>query len=331
MCSASRKWKNPPPPKDRCWSKSMPPRPTRWIGTSCEPTPLSPAWGRVSGGPKINRLGADLAGVVETVGAGVSEFKPGDAVFGSIGAGGFAEYACAAEKYFVHKPANVSFAAAAATPIVGLTAIQGMRDYGHIQSGQKVLVNGASGGIGTFAVQYAKALGAEVTGVTSTRNLELVRSIGADHVVDYTQTDFSQTGQQYDLIFDTIGNISMSAARRALKAKGRCVVAGFTTLRHIAALGLFGNLKAEKAERKIGMMGTAEVKKPDLSLIQELLATGKLVPVIDRTYPLHETAQAIAYLEQGHALWQGDGVDCLSLRRSTCSKPETSGWATVSC
>ena len=251
--------------------------------------------------PKVTRLGADLAGVVEAVGAGVSDFKPGDAVFGSIGAGGFAEYACAAEKYFVHKPANVSFAAAAATPIVGLTAIQGMRDYGHIQSGQKVLVNGASGGIGTFAVQYAKALGAEVTGVTSTRNLELVRSIGADHVVDYTQTDFSQTGQQYDLVFDTIGNISISAARRALSAPGRCVVAGFTTLRHLAALGLLGNLKAEKAEKKVGMMGTAEVKKPDLLLIQELLATGKLVPVIDRTYPLHETAQAIAYLEQGHA------------------------------
>ena len=168
--------------------------------------------------PKINRLGADLAGVVEAVGAGVTEFKPGEAVFGSIGAGGFAEYACAAEKYFVHKPANVSFAAAAATQIVGLTAIQGIRDYGHIQPGQKVLVNGASGGIGTFAVQYAKALGTEVTGVSSTRNLELVRSIGADHVVDYTQTDFSQTGQHYDLVFDTIGNISMSAARRALKA-----------------------------------------------------------------------------------------------------------------
>ena len=251
--------------------------------------------------PKVTRLGADLAGVVEAVGAGVTEFKPGEAVFGSIGAGGFAEYACAAEKHFVHKPANVAFEAAAATPIVGLTAIQGMRDCGHIQSGQKVLINGASGGIGTFAVQYAKALGAEVTGVCSTRNLELVRSIGVDHVVDYTQSDFSQTGQQYDLIFDTIGNIPMAAARRALQPQGRCVVAGFTTMRHIAALGLFGNLKSEKAEKKIGMMGTAEVKKADLLLIQELLATGKLVPVIDRTYPLHETAQAIAYLEQGHA------------------------------
>lgn len=251
--------------------------------------------------PKVTRLGADLAGVVEAVGAGVTEFKPGEAVFGSIGAGGFAEYACAAEKYFVHKPANVSFEAASATPIVGLTAIQGMGDYGHIQPGQKVLVNGASGGIGTFSVQYAKALGTEVTGVCSTRNLELVRAIGADHVVDYTKTDFSQTGQQYDLIFDTIGNISMSAARRALKAQGRCEVAGFTTQRHIVALSLFGNLKAEQAEKKVGMMGTAEVKKLDLLLIQELLATGKLVPVIDRTYPLHETAQAIAYLEQGHA------------------------------
>ncbi len=251
--------------------------------------------------PKVTRLGADLAGVVESVGPGVSEFRPGDAVFGSIGAGGFAEYALAAEKHLVHKPASVSFEAAAATPVVGLTAIQGMRDYGHIQSGEKVLVNGASGGIGTFAVQYAKALGAEVTGVCSTRNLEMVRSIGAEHVVDYTQADFSQTGQQYDLIFDTIGNIAISDARRALQPQGRCVVAGFTTLRHIVALSLFGNLKSEKAERKIGMMGTAEVKKADLLLIQELLATGKIVPVIDRTYPLRETAQAIAYLEQGHA------------------------------
>ena len=246
--------------------------------------------------PKATRLGADLAGVVEAVGAGVKEFKPGDAVFGSIGAGGFAEYACASEKYFVHKPANVSFEAAAATPIVGLTAIQGMRDEGHIQPGQKELVNGASGGIGTFAVQYAKSLGAEVTGVPSTRNLELVRSIGADHVVDYTKTDFSKTGQQYDLIFDTIGNLSMSAARRALQPQGRCVVAGFTSLLHIVVLSLFGSLNSEKAEKKIGMMGTADVKKEDLLTIQELLATGKVVPVIDRTYPLHETAQAIAYL-----------------------------------
>jgi NADPH:quinone reductase-like Zn-dependent oxidoreductase len=251
--------------------------------------------------PKSPKLGADFAGVVEAIGKDVTEFKPGDAVFGSIGSGAFAEYAATSEKNLALKPANVSFEAAAATPIVGLTAIQGMRDVGQLQQGKKVLVNGASGGIGTFAVQYAKALSTEVTGVCSTRNLELVRSIGADHVVDYTQTDFSKTGQQYDLIFDTIGNISISAARRALAPQGRCVVAGFTTLRHIAALGLFGNLKSEKAERKIGMMGTAEVKKADLLLIQELLATGKLVPVIDRTYPLRETAQAIAYLEQGHA------------------------------
>jgi NADPH:quinone reductase-like Zn-dependent oxidoreductase len=251
--------------------------------------------------PKVPRLGADIAGVVEAIGKDVTEFKPGDAVFGSIGAGGFAEYACAAEKHLAHKPANVSFEAAAATPVVGFTAIQGLRDLGHIQPGEKVLINGASGGIGTFAVQYAKALGAQVTGVCSTRNLELVRSIGADHVVDYTQTDFFQAGQQYDLIFDTIGNIAISAARRALQPQGRCVVAGFTTMGHLLEFAILGNLKSNKAERRIGMMGTAEVKKPDLLLIKQLLETGKIVPVIDRTYPLHETAKAIAYLEQGHA------------------------------
>lgn len=251
--------------------------------------------------PRVPRLGADIAGVVEAVGKDVMEFKPGDAVFGSIGAGGFAEYACTTEKNLVHKPANVSFEAAAASPVVGLTAIQGMRDVGHIQPDEKVLVNGASGGIGTFAVQYAKALGAEVTGVCSTRNLELVRSIGADHVVDYTQSDFSQNGQQYALIFDTIGNIAIAAARRALQPQGRCVVAGFTTLLHIFELGILGNLKSSKAEKKVGMMGTAEVKKQDLLLIKELLEAGKIVPVIDRGYPLHETAKAIAYLEQGHA------------------------------
>jgi NADPH:quinone reductase-like Zn-dependent oxidoreductase len=251
--------------------------------------------------PKTPKLGADIAGVVEAVGKDVTEFKPGDAVFGSIGAGGFAEYALAREVRLAHKPTNISFEGAASTPVVGFTAIQGMRDFGKIQPGEKVLINGASGGIGTFAVQYAKAVGAEVTGVTSTRNLELVRSIGADNVIDYTQTDFSRTGQQYDLIFDTIGNISISSAKRALNPQGRCVVAGFTTMRQLLALAFFGNLKSEKPGPRVGMMGTAQDKKEDLLVIQELLESGKIKPVIDRRYPLHETAQAIAYLETGRA------------------------------
>lgn len=251
--------------------------------------------------PKIQKLGADIAGVVETVGKNVKEFKPGDEVFGSIGAGGFAEYALAKEKHLVHKPANVSFEGAASVGVVGFTALQGLRDFGHIRAGQKVLVNGASGGIGTFAVQYAKAIGAEVTGVTSTRNLELVRSIGADHVVDYTKTDFSKTGKQYDLIFDTIGNISISAAKRALLPDGLCVVAGFTTLRGLIALALFGNLKSDKPGPKVGMMGTAEDKKEDLLVMRDLLASGKIKPVIDRRFPLRETAEAIRYLETGRA------------------------------
>lgn len=248
-----------------------------------------------------SKLGADIAGVVEAVGKDVKEFKPGDEVFGSIGAGGFAEYALAKEKNLTHKPANVSFEGAASVGVVGFTAIQGMRDYGHIQPGQKVLINGASGGIGTFAVQYAKAIGAEVTGVTSTRNLELVRSLGADHVIDYTKTDFSKTGKQYDLIFDTIGNIKIADAKRALRPDGLCIVAGFTTLLHIAALAIWGNLKSEKPGPKVGMMGTAEDKKEDLLIIRDLIASGQVKPVIDRRFPLHETPQAIAYLETGRA------------------------------
>lgn len=251
--------------------------------------------------PQNPKLGADLAGRVEAVGSKVTEFKPGDAVFGSIGSGGFAEYACAREKYFALKPENVSFSAAAAAPVVGFTALQGLRDTGRIQAGQKVLVNGASGGVGTFAVQIAKAYGAEVTGVCSTKNLEMVRSIGADHVIDYTQTDFTRNGQHYDLIYDAIGNRSVFALRRALKPQGKCVIAGFTTLFRLLEHVLLGLLVTKLGNKQIGLMGVAKDDKQDLLLIKEFLETGKIIPVIDRCYPLQETAEAIRHLETGHA------------------------------
>ena len=251
--------------------------------------------------PQNPKLGADIAGRVEAVGKNVTEFKPGDAVLGSIGSGGFAEYACAREKYFALKPANVTFAAAAAAPVVGFTALQGLRDTGQIQAGQKVLVNGASGGVGTFAVQIAKAYGAEVTGVCSTRNLEMVRAIGADHVIDYTREDFTRNGQQYDLIYDAIGNRSVFALRRALTPHGKCVVAGFTTLLRLLEHALLGQLITKLGDKQIGLMGMAKDDKQDLLLIREFLETGKIVPVIDRCYPLEETAEAIRYLETGHA------------------------------
>ncbi len=251
--------------------------------------------------PKNPKLGADIAGRVEAVGSKVTEFKPGDEVFGSVGAGGFAEYVCAREKFFALKPARVSFEAAAASPVVGFTALQGLRDTGQIRAGQKVLVNGASGGVGTFAVQIAKSYGAEVTGVCSTRNLDMVRSIGADHVIDYTREDFSRTGLRYDLIYDAIGNRSVFDYRRALRPQGRCVIAGFTGLPRLFEHMIVGPLQSKFDSRKVGMMKIANVNKPDLLILKDLLETGKVVSVIDKCYPLSETAEAIRYLEQGHA------------------------------
>jgi NADPH:quinone reductase-like Zn-dependent oxidoreductase len=251
--------------------------------------------------PQNPKLGADIAGRVETVGKNVTEFNPGDEVFGSVGSGGFAEYVCAREKSFVVKPASLSFEAAAAAPVVGFTALQGLRDSGQIQAGQKILVNGAAGGVGTFAVQIAKAFGTEVTGVCSTRNLDLVRSIGADHVIDYTREDFTRTGQRYDLIFCAVGNRSALDYRRALKPQGRCVVAGFTSLPRLFANMVLGPVVSRSGEKKVEGMGMAKTNKEDLLFIKELLETGKVVPVIDRRYPLSETAEALRYLETGHA------------------------------
>ncbi len=251
--------------------------------------------------PKDTKLGADVAGIVEAVGSSVTQFKPGDAVFGEIGAGSFAEYAAAREDRLALKPANISFEEAAASPVVGFTALQGMRATGHIQSGQKVLVNGAAGGVGTFAIQLAKSFGAEVTGVCSTRNLDMVRSIGADHVVDYTREDFTRNGQRYDLIYDAIGNRSVLAYSSALKPNGKCVIAGFTTMPRLFEHMILGSLITKIGSKQISMMGVANPNQPDLLIIKELLESGKVKSVIDRCYPLSETPEAIRYLEKGHA------------------------------
>ena len=258
---------------------------------------------RTDGGwlkPTDPRLGADIAGTVEAVGSNVTLFKSGDEVFGDVGAGGYAEYVCTQEKNLALKPANVSFEVAAATPMAALTSLQGLRDKGKIQSGQKVLVNGASGGVGTFAVMLAKYFGAEVTGVCRTRNLDMVRSIGADHVVDYTKDDFSQSGQRYDLIFDVAANRSVFAYKRTLTPQGKYVLAGFTTLPHMAHILLLGPRVAKNGQ-EIGMMGMASVNNVDLTVIGGLLESRKVVPVIDKTYPLNETAQALWHFEKEHA------------------------------
>jgi NADPH:quinone reductase-like Zn-dependent oxidoreductase len=254
--------------------------------------------------PKNTRLGVDIAGRVEAIGSNVTEFRPGDEVFGEkfeTGLGGFAEYVSVPEKALASKPSNVSFEAAAAVPLAALTALQGLRTKGQIQAGQKVLINGASGGVGTFAVQIAKALGTEVTGVCSTPNLDLVRSIGADYVLDYTKADFTRTGRQYDLIFDAVGNRSVSDLKRALSPTGICVIAGFTTMSLLFESMLLGPLTSVIGSKKIGRMDTVHTNKEDLLFLKSLLEAGKIVPVIDRCYPLSETAEAIRYLETGRA------------------------------
>jgi len=254
--------------------------------------------------PKNTRLGVDIAGRVEAVGDKVTQFRPGDEVFGEkfeTGLGGFAEYASVPEKALALKPGNVSFEAAAAVPLAALTALQGLRTKGQIQAGQKVLINGASGGVGTFAVQIAKALRTEVTGVTSTPNLDLVRSIGADYVLDYTKADFTRTGRQYDLIFDAVGNRLVSDLKRALSPNGICVIAGFTTLSLLFESMILGPLTSMIGSKKIGRMDTVHTNTEDLLLLKELLEAGKIIPVIDRCYPLSETPEAIRYLETGRA------------------------------
>ncbi len=251
--------------------------------------------------PKNPKVGADVAGRVEAVGKDVTQFKPGDEVFGGCN-GSFAEYVCARGDRLALKPGNLSFEEAAAIPVAAITALQGLRDKGQIQPGQKVLVNGASGGVGTFAVQIAKSYGTEVTGVCSTRNLDMVRKIGADHVVDYTQEDFTKNEQQrYDLIYDAVGNRSVSDYKRALKPGGTCAVAGFSSMPRLFEHAVVGPLRSKTGNKKVGLMGMAKLNQKDLDFLKELVEAGKIVPVIDRRYPLSQTAEAIRYLEEGHA------------------------------
>ena len=256
--------------------------------------------------PKDTRLGVDYAGTVETVGKNVTNFKPGDEVFGGK-TGAFAEYVCVlADRAVVLKPANRTFEQAASVPVAAITALQGLRDKGKIQPGQKVLINGASGGVGTFAVQIAKSFGTEVTGVCSTRNVDLVRSIGADHVIDYTKEDFTNGAQRYDLIFDLIGNHSFSERRRILNPNGICVMAGVggAGWHDDFAKRLAGELNAYVASRFVSqkfIAYIAEFNKKDMMVLADLMQSGKVTPVIDKTYKLNETPDALRYLEQGHA------------------------------
>lgn len=247
-------------------------------------------------------LGADIAGVVEAIGVNVKQFQPGDEVFGvaSGSSGGFAEYALANENHLALKPANLSFEAAAAVPVAEMTALQGLRDKGRIRAGQKVLIVGASGGVGTFAVQIAKSFGAEVTAVCSARNLDMARSIGADHVIDYAKEDFTQDDQRYDLIFAVNGNHPLSAYRRALNPQGSYVCAG-GALSQILQAAFLGPLMSRKNGKKMGFMGITKYNQKDLVFIKELLELGKVAPVIEKNYPLSEAPTAMRYLAEGHA------------------------------
>jgi NADPH:quinone reductase-like Zn-dependent oxidoreductase len=275
-----------------------------------------PYVGRVRFGlrrPNVNGLGADLAGQVEAVGNNVAQFRPGDEVYGEVDGegpghpmlelGSFAEYVSVSEGSVVSKPANLTFEQAAAVPMAGMTALQALRDWGAVQPGQKVLINGASGGVGTFAVQIAASFGAEVTGVCSTRNVDMVRSIGAEQVIDYTQEDFTQTGPRYDLILDLVGNRSLSECRRVLNPEG-VYVASFGQpdhrwlgpMAHLVGMTVLSPFVSQKLVQR-SMNRTNE----DLVVLKELIEADRVTPVIDRTYPLAEVPEAIRYLDEGHA------------------------------
>lgn len=265
-----------------------------------------PGFARVSMGlfrPKLKILGADVAGQVEAVGRHADQFRPGDEVFGDLsdfGGGGFAEYVSASERAFSLKPSGVTFEEAAAVPLAALTALQALRDKGQIQPGQKVLINGASGGVGTFAVQIAESFETEVTAVCSTRNLATARSIGADHVIDYTREDFTRNGQHYDLILDAVGNRSVSDVRRALKPEGICAVVGYSSVGRLLQTMFLGPWMLRGSGKKMGLMVTI-MRQEDLTFIGELMQSSQLAPVIDQRYPLRDVADAIRYVEDVHA------------------------------
>jgi len=255
--------------------------------------------------PKDTRVGVDFAGTVEAVGKRVTQFKPGDDVFGGRG-GAFAEYVCRrAEGAVALKPASIPFEQAASVNIAGITALQAIRDKGKVQPGQKVLINGASGGVGTFAVQIAKSFGADATGVCSTRNVDLVRSLGADHVIDYTKEDFAKGAERYDVILDNVPNHSLSECRHILNPKGKYVMIGGGGPNDSRWIGPFGRvihalLVSPFISQEMGMM-MADANQKDLTVLADMMQSGKVKPVIDRTYKLSEVHQAIRYLEEGHA------------------------------
>ncbi|MEV0347707.1 NAD(P)-dependent alcohol dehydrogenase [Nonomuraea sp. NPDC050680] len=257
-------------------------------------------------GPKIGILGADLAGQVEAVGKDVTGFSPGDEVFAQSNQGGFAEYACVREGDLAPKPRNLSFEQAAAVPMAANTALMGLCDQGRLQSGQKVLVNGASGGVGTFAVQIARALGAEVTGVCGARNVDLVKSLGATEVIDYTTEDFTRTGRRYDLLLDIAGSRSGSACRRALTRKGTYVAIGGPPGRWLQPAGHVFAAAASSPFVSQRMVMTDVVtcgqKRQNLLTLTRLIEDGEITPVIDRTYPFEEIPAAVRYQEEGHVV-----------------------------
>jgi NADPH:quinone reductase-like Zn-dependent oxidoreductase len=259
-------------------------------------------------------MGSDIAGEVEAVGGDVTEFRPGDAVFGFVGTGGLGEFIACSGRALLEKPANLTFEQAAAVPLAALTAVEGLRDYGRIRPTHHVVVNGASGGVGTFAVQIAKSFGAQVTGVCGARNVDLVRNLGADHVVDYTREDVTQSKDRYDLVFDTVGNHSLSKWRSVMASNGTFVsIAGLQPVTpwlgplrsqvQIALASRFGEHRMVLVSRKVEKNNSLRlvVKKEDLRLLKELIEAGKVSPVIDRTYPLERASDAIRYLEEGRA------------------------------
>jgi NADPH:quinone reductase-like Zn-dependent oxidoreductase len=256
------------------------------------------------GGPKRKIRGRDFAGAIEAVGPGVTRLRPGDEVYGEAD-GAFAEYVCVADGMVDRKPANLTFEQSAAMPLAANTALMGLRDLGRVQPGQQVLINGASGGVGTFAVQIAKAFGAQVTGVCSTRNVDLVESIGADHVIDYTRDDFAHGAVRYDLVFDLVGNRSLTECRRALTPTGTLVLSGGGVSSGGSLVGpmgliLKGSMLSSFVRHRLLTLG-AKQSTENLATLRELAESGKLTPVIDRTYPLSEAPEAIRYLELEHA------------------------------
>jgi NADPH:quinone reductase-like Zn-dependent oxidoreductase len=250
--------------------------------------------------PKITILGGDVAGEVEAVGAAVTQFRPGDAVFGDASVGGFgafAEYVAVPDHVLVPKPTTISFEQAAAVPLAAVTALQGLRRAGEIRPGDRVLINGATGGVGSFAVQIAKSYGAEVTGVCNPQKMDTVRAMGADYVIDYTQEDFTRSGQRYDVIIDIAANHSALAYRRALNPQGRYVFVGFSTMPHMIGIIILGAWLSRTTSQDFIFMGIAKPNQQDLNLLSELLEAGKIAPCVDRTYPLSGVPDAIRYVE----------------------------------